>query len=141
MGRGPSELQAQVLATDLCTACGACLGHCPYLKTLGERVAFIHPCPRDEGRCFEVCPRASLDPESLDRQVLGAPRRHPVLGGHDGGSPWSIVWRLVPGAGGIRAVGRLELVLLIPIGLCTALLLTRIGARNHRGGRLIAASS
>ncbi|OGK77430.1 MAG: hypothetical protein A2W08_15605 [Candidatus Rokubacteria bacterium RBG_16_73_20] len=84
MGRGPSELQAQVLAADLCTACGACLGHCPYLKTLGERVAFIHPCPRDEGRCFEVCPRASLDPESLDRQVLGAPRRHPVLGGHDG---------------------------------------------------------
>lgn len=82
--RGPSELQTQVLAADLCTACGACLGHCPYLKSLGERVAFIHPCPRSEGRCFDVCPRTSLDPESLDRQVLGAPRRHPILGGYDG---------------------------------------------------------
>jgi hypothetical protein len=28
MGRGPSDLQAQVLAVDHGTGCGACLGHC-----------------------------------------------------------------------------------------------------------------
>jgi len=81
---GPSELQAQVLAADLCAGCGACLGHCPYLKTLGERVAFIHPCPLSEGRCFEVCPRTAVDPDALDWQVFGVPRRDDVLGCHDG---------------------------------------------------------
>jgi len=69
MGRGPSDLQTEVLAADLCTGCGACLGHCPYLKTLGERVTFIHECPRTEGRCYAVCPRTGLNPDALDRQV------------------------------------------------------------------------
>ncbi|MBI1736478.1 MAG: Coenzyme F420 hydrogenase/dehydrogenase, beta subunit C-terminal domain [Candidatus Rokubacteria bacterium] len=87
MGKGPSDLQAEVLAADLCTGCGACLGHCPYLKTLGERVAFIHPCPRSEGRCYAVCPRTGLDADALDRQVFGAPRGDHVLGGHE-----ALVW-------------------------------------------------
>jgi coenzyme F420-reducing hydrogenase beta subunit len=82
MGRGPSDLQAEVLAADLCTGCGACLGHCPYLKTLGERVAFIHQCPRSEGRCYAVCPRTGLDADVLDRQVFGAPRSDHLLGCH-----------------------------------------------------------
>ncbi len=77
---GPSELEARVLAAGLCAGCGACLGHCPYLKTLGERVAFIHPCPLAEGRCFEVCPRTALDPQHLDEQVSGAGRSDPLLG-------------------------------------------------------------
>src|SRR5574341_1054088 len=80
---GPSELGARVLAAGLCAGCGACLGHCPYLKTLGERVAFIHPCPRTEGRCYEVCPRTGLNPDALDRQVFGAPRRDGLLGGYE----------------------------------------------------------
>lgn len=80
MGRGPSDLQTEVLAADLCTGCGACLGHCPYLKTLGERVTFIHECPRTEGRCYAVCPRTGLNPDALDRQVFGAPRRDGLLG-------------------------------------------------------------
>jgi NAD-dependent dihydropyrimidine dehydrogenase PreA subunit len=77
---GPTELRERVLAADLCTGCGACVGHCPYLKTLGERVAFVHPCPRTEGRCFNVCPRTGLEPESLDHQVFGSPRTDPLLG-------------------------------------------------------------
>ena len=80
MGRGPSDLRERVLAADLCTGCGACLGHCPYLKTLGERVTFIHDCPLAEGRCYSVCPRTGLDPEVLDRQVFGAPRSDELLG-------------------------------------------------------------
>ncbi len=84
MGRGPSDLKTQVLAADLCTGCGACLGHCPYLKTLGERVTFIHDCPRTEGRCYAVCPRTGLDPDELDQQVFGAPRADEVLGCYEG---------------------------------------------------------
>src|SRR3989304_1476345 len=77
---GPADLQPCVLGTGSCTACGACLGHCPYLKTLGERVAFIHPCPLPEGRCFAVCPRAALAPDRLDAP-LGRPTAapHPVV--------------------------------------------------------------
>lgn len=81
---GPGELQARVLAADLCAGCGACLGHCPYLKTLGERVAFVHACPLPEGRCFAVCPRASLWPDRLDEQVFGARRSDPLLGAFRG---------------------------------------------------------
>jgi coenzyme F420-reducing hydrogenase beta subunit len=79
---GPAGLHARVLAAGQCTACGACLGHCPYLRALGERVAFIHPCPRTTGRCFEVCPRTALAPAALDRQVFGAPRTDAALGVH-----------------------------------------------------------
>ena len=79
---GPGDLQARVLGAGLCTACGACLGHCPYLKTLGERVAFIHPCPLPEGRCFAVCPRTALDPDRLDAQLAGAGPADPLLGPH-----------------------------------------------------------
>ncbi len=79
---GPADLQARVLGAGLCTACGACVGHCPYLKTLGERVAFIHPCPLPEGRCFAVCPRAELDPDRLDAQLAGAGPADPLLGAH-----------------------------------------------------------
>lgn len=79
---GPRDLKAQVLDTGSCTACGACVGHCPYLKVLGERVAFIQPCPLERGRCFSVCPRTALAPAALDRQVFGAPREDAVLGVH-----------------------------------------------------------
>jgi coenzyme F420 hydrogenase subunit beta len=81
---GPTELRERVLAADLCTGCGACVGHCPYLKTLGERVAFVYPCPLTEGRCFNVCPRTGLEPESLDHQVFGSPRTDPLLGSYQG---------------------------------------------------------
>lgn len=84
MGRGPSDLRERVLAADLCSGCGACLGHCPYLKTLGERVAFVHECPRTEGRCYAVCPRTGLNPGDLDRQVFNAQRRDEVLGCYEG---------------------------------------------------------
>ena len=79
---GPGELQARVLGAGLCTACGACLGHCPYLQTLGERVAFIQSCPLDTGRCFEVCPRISTDPDRLDAQIFGSGPADPLLGAH-----------------------------------------------------------
>jgi coenzyme F420 hydrogenase subunit beta len=79
---GPGDLEARVLSADLCTGCGACLGHCPYLKTLGERVAFVHPCTLSEGRCFSVCPRTALDPDELDQRVFGKPRLDPLLGSY-----------------------------------------------------------
>ena len=81
---GPTELRERVLAADLWAGCGAGLGHGPYLKTLGERVAFIQPCPLTTGRCYEVCPRTVVEPARLDQQVFGAPRSDPLLGTYQG---------------------------------------------------------
>jgi coenzyme F420-reducing hydrogenase beta subunit len=81
---GPADVKTRVLDAGLCTVCGACVGHCPYLKTLGERVAYVHPCSLERGRCAAVCPRMSLAPAALDAQVFGVPRADAVLGVHRG---------------------------------------------------------
>lgn len=82
-GKGPKELREEVLDADLCTACGMCLGLCPYLEEMGENVAFISDCRGDQGRCYAVCPRTETDLDALRR--LHVPDRHPdfVLGPHE----------------------------------------------------------
>jgi coenzyme F420-reducing hydrogenase beta subunit len=55
---------------------------CPYLKTIEEKVAVIHPCGLEEGSCYLVCPRGLTDLGQLDRQVFGEERQDPALGTH-----------------------------------------------------------
>lgn len=71
---GPRALQARVLSAGRCTGCGACLDHCPHLAERHERIAFRADCPRDEGRCWDVCPQAAED--------LGAGQDDDALGPH-----------------------------------------------------------
>ncbi len=80
--KGPTGLRREVLDPGLCTACGMCLGLCPYLAEMGENVTFLSDCRREEGRCYEVCPRTRTDVEGLRR--LWVPGRDPdfVLGPH-----------------------------------------------------------
>ncbi|MBS3975693.1 MAG: Coenzyme F420 hydrogenase/dehydrogenase, beta subunit C-terminal domain [Syntrophomonadaceae bacterium] len=82
MPRGVRELQAEVLDRNLCAGCGMCVGMCPYLKTIEEKVAVIHPCGLEEGNCYLVCPRGLIDLDQLDCQVFGEKRRDPALGHH-----------------------------------------------------------
>lgn len=82
MSKGPRDLQREVLDRDLCTTCGLCVGLCPYLKTIRERVAVIFPCGLDEGNCYAVCPRTETDLTLLDREVFGQVRNDHVLGHH-----------------------------------------------------------
>lgn len=81
---GPVELKTQVQDRNMCTACGACAGLCPYIYTVREKVAVIYPCGSADGSCYRVCPRTPTDPGELDRQVFGKSRSDHVLGEHSG---------------------------------------------------------
>jgi coenzyme F420 hydrogenase subunit beta len=70
--KGCRELQSEVLARDLCTLCGACLGMCPYLVAHKGRVVTLDECILPQGRCYVFCPRTSLDLDLLSEAVFGA---------------------------------------------------------------------
>jgi coenzyme F420 hydrogenase subunit beta len=80
MKKGPDELQAEVQQADLCTGCGMCVGLCPYIKEMDEKVAMIERCGRPDGRCYRFCPRTTTDLDTLDKTAFGAVRTDPVLG-------------------------------------------------------------
>jgi len=61
MSRGLKELEEEVFKKDLCTACGACLSLCPYLRSWKGRVVKLHDCGLEEGRCFAYCPKTGGD--------------------------------------------------------------------------------
>jgi len=82
--KGPEALETEVLKSDLCCVCGACMGLCPYFKAMHERVVLIEPCGLTEGRCYDICPRTKVDMEALNQEVFGRPRDDFVLGTHSG---------------------------------------------------------
>ena len=69
MNRGLKGLEEKVLKRDLCTACGACLSLCPYLRSWQGRVVKLHDCGLDEGRCYAYCPRTEDDLGPLQRKA------------------------------------------------------------------------
>ena len=70
--KGCRELQSEVLAKDLCSLCGACLGMCPYLVAHKGRIVALDECILPQGRCYVFCPRTSLDLDLLSQAVFGA---------------------------------------------------------------------
>ncbi|MGQ9571712.1 MAG: Coenzyme F420 hydrogenase/dehydrogenase, beta subunit C-terminal domain [Dehalococcoidia bacterium] len=70
--KGCRELQSEVLARDLCTLCGACVGMCPYLVAYRGRIVALDECNLSQGRCYVFCPRTSLDLDLLSHAVFGA---------------------------------------------------------------------
>lgn len=78
--RGAAELRDKVLEAGLCSACGACAGFCPYIKTFGERVAVIQDCGLCQGVCIRVCPRLDVDYGALRRDIFGESGADPALG-------------------------------------------------------------
>lgn len=56
-------LKAEILNTDACTACGACVNLCPNIISLDDRIAAIGDCRLDNGRCLRYCPRTKPAPE------------------------------------------------------------------------------
>jgi coenzyme F420 hydrogenase subunit beta len=78
--KGCRELQREVLARDLCTMCGACVGMCPYLVAYRGRVVALDECDLHEGRCYVFCPRTSLDLDLLSQTVFGVPYAADELG-------------------------------------------------------------
>lgn len=71
MNRGLKGLESKVLDRSQCTACGACLSLCPYLRSWKGRAVKLHDCDLSEGRCFSYCPRIEVDLDALHRSVFG----------------------------------------------------------------------
>jgi len=69
--KGCRELQSEVLARDLCSLCGACVGMCPYLVAYRGRVVALDECNLGQGRCYAFCPRTSVDLDLLSQTVFG----------------------------------------------------------------------
>jgi coenzyme F420 hydrogenase subunit beta len=50
-------LSSEVLDKDRCSACGACVGLCPYFTFFQGRVVVLDRCSLAEGRCGAFCPQ------------------------------------------------------------------------------------
>ena len=78
--RASRELQAEVLAPELCTLCGACVGMCPYWVAHRGRIVALDECNLTQGRCYVFCPRTSLDLDLLSQTLFGVPYAADGLG-------------------------------------------------------------
>jgi coenzyme F420 hydrogenase subunit beta len=74
------ELQSEVLAQNLCSLCGACVGMCPYWVAYKGRVVGLDECNLTQGRCYVFCPRTSLDLDLLSQTLFGVPYAADELG-------------------------------------------------------------
>lgn len=70
--KGQMALDERVLAGGQCTACGACLSLCPYLRSWRGGVVKLHDCNLSEGRCFAYCPRTEVDFDAIHRHIFGS---------------------------------------------------------------------
>ncbi|MDQ1239305.1 MAG: coenzyme hydrogenase subunit beta [Thermodesulfobacteriota bacterium] len=76
--QGLKDLRCLVLDKGLCSACGACIGGCPYLTAFRGKTLVLDECAVEHGRCFAACPVVSSDPSEIIRDLFGESR--PVTG-------------------------------------------------------------
>jgi coenzyme F420 hydrogenase subunit beta len=78
--RGLQGLCETVLERDLCTACGACVSLCPYLRSAAGRIVKLNDCDLSEGRCFAYCPRTEVDLDRIHMKVFQQAYRDVEMG-------------------------------------------------------------
>lgn len=73
MTKASQKLYDEVIMNGLCTLCGACIGGCPYFKINRRRgvVRRIDVCDRDEGQCYQYCPRTDTDIDAIYQKIFG----------------------------------------------------------------------
>jgi coenzyme F420 hydrogenase subunit beta len=80
--KGPQDLEREVIKTDLCVLCGACLGLCPYFRAHRGKIVLTDSCNLARGRCYAFCPRTPTDLDGLSRRTFGKPYSPDPLGEH-----------------------------------------------------------
>ncbi len=128
--KGPDELQAEVQQADLCTGCGMCVGLCPYIKEMEEKVAIIERCGRSDGRCYRFCPRTATDLDALDEMAFGTKRADPVLGSYRSLSMVKASDKVVHAAGQYGGVVSALVIHALESGVVDAALLTKYSDRK-----------
>lgn len=78
--RGQRELDRLVVDAKLCTGCGSCVGLCPYRRFYRDRIVTLFPCDREEGRCFDFCPRTPADLDGIRKALFEPADTTPELG-------------------------------------------------------------
>ncbi len=80
--KASQKLYDEVIMSGLCTLCGACIGACPYFKVNPRRgkIRRIDICDRDEGQCYQYCPRTYTDVDAIYRKIFGVPYGEDEIG-------------------------------------------------------------
>ena len=79
-GNGQTSLKERVVDSDLCTGCGACVSICPYQKTYEDNIIMLNSCDRENGNCYEFCPRTPTDLDALKKHFFSAKDLTPEIG-------------------------------------------------------------
>lgn len=72
-GKGIKELFEEVIDQGLCTGCGACITHCPYVVPYEGRIVVLDRCHMSEGDCYKHCPRTYTDMDMLSNKMFRVP--------------------------------------------------------------------
>ncbi|MFX0065299.1 MAG: Coenzyme F420 hydrogenase/dehydrogenase, beta subunit C-terminal domain [Candidatus Hermodarchaeota archaeon] len=76
------DLNSEAIFNDRCTFCGACAAVCDKINMDEEAGVpkLEEVCRSDDEVCLKICPRQSLDVESIEKSLFGEQRTDAVLG-------------------------------------------------------------
>jgi coenzyme F420 hydrogenase subunit beta len=73
-------LKQNIINTDLCTHCGACVNLCPYYTSYNDRVVVLDECTITDAACADVCPRTPTDLRALNSLLFNEKDMTPEVG-------------------------------------------------------------
>ncbi len=65
-----AQLLSLVIDSGLCTGCGACVELCPYMKSHNADTVALFKCDREQGRCYQYCPRTETRLDNLHKALF-----------------------------------------------------------------------
>ncbi len=81
--KGSKNLKEEIIEKGWCVSCGLCVGICPYIKAVDDKVAVVYNCEIEEGNCYKVCPCTQTNYLTLRNSIMNFKNYDGVLGGYD----------------------------------------------------------